>query len=65
MSHTIITESIDIPSPDGPVCRVYRFASGRVVLAFDRPGVTLSIHLSADETAALGDALLHGSPAAP
>lgn len=57
MSDIIITESIDIPSPDGPVCRVHRFASGRVALAFDRPGVTLSVYLSAEEASALAEAL--------
>lgn len=57
MSDMSITESIDIPSPAGPVCRVYHFESGHVVLAFDRPGVTLRIHLSADEARALGEAL--------
>lgn len=54
---TTITRSVPVISRDGATLTAYQFADGETLLGFDAPGVTLSIHLTAAEAAALRDAL--------
>lgn len=56
MSATL-TRSVPVISRDGATLTAYQFADGKTLLGFDAPGVTLSIHLTPEQAAALRDAL--------
>ncbi len=56
-SSPLITRSVPILARGAATLRSHQFNHGTVLLAYDGPGITLNIHLTPEEAAALRDAL--------